>query len=939
MMKTAYAVIKGAQKDGIAKISVPRMVSQRNGATVYTEMRVVVLPSVTVKEDSPPSTFNKSVVLLSNVLDSLYSGPKAKVKALKKIATDLGVTILDRLQQMTIPEVLAFRKKCRLSGNQTSKIGSYLRQIGILNNLLPRMEIVTEYEKERQHEVSVQSMSLFVSSADKDSKNPECKPCTAWHIRRPAGILEDLVCATRLADKFQPSIDISNYQDSILVFMGNDKAADEVTNSIRDGNRKDGNHGSCCQPFARTEDGAAENSCNCGAFFYNPRYPMKSYQQHLLDDKLHMIIVEVRAPDGKLIGCRATTVEFDGLPTADDADVNLYVPDDADSIIDRTVLIDEDSIPGNLDQWTKANTGVFKLAVNETGSAVGVVNEADPEALIGWRNNTTLPLDISVGEVQLVCLRLRGFLSHDTKQGLIVAGIGSPSSSCPCLCCLQHKNRFKFYPAWMRERDQTIPENQTESDEPTLRNGTNSVTEMHAKYVRDKEQNPSAIQSNARHVGIKVQHGSCVLEPGLDCHGEKDMLAPLHTSSGIFTHHSCNTRALIRKAEENNSWLRRVIEVKEEASAVVEGIKADGRRKTNHNQVMQIENDLRRALADREQAEREGGDDAIGEAQCRIEQLQQRLLYFTEQQQYVMNEKKLKGAEEMEKLITTYLKSSSRKPRGRAEYRYNQAFEVIARVFFRAEHSGFELSNADGIKALEKWAEICEYTIASYDANSEDAEEARMAQQITEIMTKSKEVSSPLLPVSKTMKSQKKLEQDTIDEFSDELIKLSKAWRTIYNTFDDNNNNSKDVFIKLHHLEAHIRPFMIKHGFYGRGSEEGMEQAHNEYEADKKITSRLKCTLQRVEAFLRRQNSAVATEIVPLMQGGKGKKRGSYQPSDKRKRRRIEKVVNSSIRNATDGYLESRRYQNQLQLPNQDFLEAGILMCAYGEVPEEWMGD
>ena len=30
--------------------------------------------------------------------------------------------------------------------------------------------------------------------------------------------------------------------------------------------------------------------------------------------------------------------------------------------------------------------------------------------------------------------------------------------------------------------------------------------------------------------------------------------------------------------------------------------------------------------------------------------------------------------------------------------------------------------------------------------------------------------------------------------------------------------------------------------------------------------------------------------------GGKGKKRGAYRPSDKRKRRRIEKVINSSIR-------------------------------------------
>ena len=62
---------------------------------------------------------------------------------------------------------------------------------------------------------------------------------------------------------------------------------------------------------------------------------------------------------------------------------------------------------------------------------------------------------------------------------------------------------------------------------------------------------------------------------------------------------------------------------------------------------------------------REGNGDAVGEAEYRIGQLQEPLLCFTEQQQYVMNEKKLKGAEEMAKLIITCLKSSSRKkPRG-----------------------------------------------------------------------------------------------------------------------------------------------------------------------------------------------------------------------------------------------------------------------------------
>ena len=72
-----------------------------------------------------------------------------------------------------------------------------------------------------------------------------------------------------------------------------------------------------------------------------------------------------------------------------------------------------------------------------------------------------------------------------------------------------------------------------------------------------------------------------------------------------------------------------------------------------------------------------------------------------------------------------------------------------------------------------------------------------------------------------------------------------------------------------------MRPFMIKHGFYGRGSEEGFEQAHNEFDSDAKIVSRMPCPVNRVNAFVRRQNSSSDPELMPILQGMEGKKRGA----------------------------------------------------------------
>ena len=49
---------------------------------------------------------------------------------------------------------------------------------------------------------------------------------------------------------------------------------------------------------------------------------------------------------------------------------------------------------------------------------------------------------------------------------------------------------------------------------------------------------------------------------------------------------------------------------------------------------------------------------------------------------------------------------SPKKPKGPAEFVFNRAVEAFGGVRYRAEHGGYELSNADGIKVLEAWDKI-----------------------------------------------------------------------------------------------------------------------------------------------------------------------------------------------------------------------------------------
>ena len=160
----------------------------------------------------------------------------------------------------------------------------------------------------------------------------------------------------------------------------------------------------------------------------------------------------------------------------------------------------------------------------------------------------------------------------------------------------------------------------------------------------------------------------------------------------------------------------------------------------------------------------------------------------------------------------------------------------------------------------------------------------------------------------------------------------------MYKTFSDD-NDSKGVFLKLHHLEYHVRPFMIKHGFYGRGSEEGFEQAHNEFDSDAKIVSRMPCPVNRVNAFVRRQNSSSDPKLIPILQGMEGKKRGAYQPSDKRKRKRIGTVQQTALEDAGGAYLEAKDTKADRTYLIKECWKDVYLMCAYGVPPDSWKED
>ena len=457
----------------------------------------------------------------------------------------------------------------------------------------------------------------------------------------------------------------------------------------------------------------------------------------------------------------------------------------------------------------------------------------------------------------------------------------------------------------------------------------------HARHV-EKMRNSTANQSEGRHLPIKVECGSVVNDPGLDTHGEKDMLAPMHIPQGIMTHHSDGVRKGIRAAEAGNSWLKFVDTVQAEAEALIESIKAEDHN-SDHRMMITYEKMLEQAQARLTTATNAHDEDGIDDANADIADVMQRMDAYNTAKQYSQRVRKLNGAKQLLEAIKKYKNKTSKRPRGPAEYRYNKSFEEKAKVRFRPEHSGFELSNSDGIIALQHWNKICKATTAVYDVDSDNEDEARMAEAIQNIMDESKKVSRPLFWLSKFLKRQdKKTAKIVYTEFDPVMIAFSRAWREVYKTFAEE-EDSRGVFNKLHHLEYHVRGFMLRNGFYGRGSEEGKEQAHNEFASDQQIVSRMNCPVKKTETFMRRQNSAVSPELVPMLQSMKGKKRGRYNTTgNRRQRRRIETVSNNSVRDLADGWVEvDHQKMNTSYLIKSSWKDV-YMMCMYGKVPDAW---
>jgi len=141
-----------------------------------------------------------------------------------------------------------------------------------------------------------------------------------------------------------------------------------------------------------------------------------------------------------------------------------------------------------------------------------------------------------------------------------------------------------------------------------------------------------------------------------------------------------------------------------------------------------------------------------------------------------------KGYAELKKLLQGYVKDSSKKPRGPAEYSFKAALVGVGAKFL-THHGGNDLTTDNGMDVMDNFDDAASFAEQSYPEESEEGKKIR------DFFELCRQLAKDLAELLSFMKSQKKCNEK---DFLDRLDKFLKSW--------DAALPDKNYFLKLHHL-------------------------------------------------------------------------------------------------------------------------------------------
>jgi hypothetical protein len=400
------------------------------------------------------------------------------------------------------------------------------------------------------------------------------------------------------------------------------------------------------------------------------------------------------------------------------------------SAVERT-KVDEIPLALNMLQQSNGDNGHFDLSLEHQMVRL-VTNEDDKDLFVGCVLKSNLgqtlyrflfnsPLECpEASSFKGNCRHMIALPEDDGKMITCMAGLSTCGVKYPCPRCLFVLGTSSSYPTWMTEQ---FPTYFSGTNEPTshdflLREGRYSKEATFQNYetAMGKNRMFSVSEDNVSK-NVRESCKSVVQEPvlsmGLDCHSGD----PMHLNQGYMTHLTEETLKQLSDVAGGSGWAE---QRKEEVLAITReeaALAQSNAFKNTKSAYASLDSTVKRCLKKLEKAR----DDAllpnmIARLETELDDAKSEREYFARGSRYTQMTARIRGGKECIDLVEGKKKSKLGQL-NQAEFVFLRAIRTFAGGFNK-QHGQIKLTNAHGIKALERRKDIHDFVCSLYEISN-----------------------------------------------------------------------------------------------------------------------------------------------------------------------------------------------------------------------------
>ena len=730
-------------------------------------------------------------------------------------------------------------------------------------------------------------------------------------IVHPWEVIARIVEKTKVEGTYKPSETWMKAKNKCVITMNADKGSD-INLSIRCANKEGGNsmHDTYC--IASVEGPVCECIETEMETIFNDEYPIRGFLQGLLDQSYYVFSIKTQ-------NNQCQSIVFQPTPKSDKVCVSRSIGvtllrdvSTKESGVEFSESLSGSSGPPEVSIPASAENISVRLVFDDDNenNAVGIQFVVGTETK--YTHRFRIPLKLVGGEIESIeasVEQIIGFPPNDGKQQLICIGIPSNSCRYACPTCICHRNDFGNWSErlWQAGVKLGLKVGTWPNKNAKLREGKWSFENCLYRY--NFRTNNGQLLPNKGTEEEKMLSATCasVSKPiGLNVWPEINCGDPMHLSAGLINHTMNKIRKQLRAFEKNSEFMQKMHDVKKEVENMLDELDIKKKMVGNddrlesilaplHRESLKIRNEMTNALdrakklellklqyedldshdldEDESREVRESGNEIqkqIEEQLNHYDDLLEECKGHSDETGYGHYILLRKGLITFYTGLVQFLSGSSKKPQGKLEFVFNNALEHIGGGKFSAENGGFDQTNGRAMNTLEKFNEVADVCVLSYESDPKHEEIEKMFKDF-------KELASHLFELTTYMKSQKKRNADSLVE---RLVKFLAKYEELF--------PNESCYNKLHFVMWHVVEFVDRWETCGRLSAESHESIHTAFEKAKSAVCKMSSTSKRFSTLFARMTLDLKGNIAGLkktvLEKTTGKARGKYKTNYANKR-------------------------------------------------------